>query len=150
MADRVELRLGQVPWRPTPDAELVATYRYYDGPLTGVVAQHGNEYVFSCLDGVDETLSLWYFAPIRREQRERLEALPGAEFEHAFRDEPIDGCWVLALVHERLGIVAFEAVEDTDDGDVMEDHMKAALTALQHRLIEMSQDAEHLEFTLAQ
>lgn len=75
MADRIELQLGHAPWRPTRDVELVATYRYYDGPLTGVIRQHGNEYLFSCLDGEADMLSLRWYAAISVEQRARLDAV---------------------------------------------------------------------------
>lgn len=146
MADRIELAHGHVPWRPTTDSQLVATYRYYDGPLTGIVAQHGNEYVFSCLDGENELLSLWIFAPIRHDQRELLEALPAADFWEAFRHKPLAGTHVLALVTERLGIVDFEAVEESEH---MQKDMRAALRTLRSRLSDLSEDAGNLELTLA-
>jgi hypothetical protein len=148
MADRIELALGHAPWRPTTASELLATYRYYDGPLTGVVSQHGNDYFFSCLDGEADTLSLWFYVPIKREQRERLEAMSPEEFAQAYRHEPLEGCMVLALATERLGIVDFEAVEDCEDDRVVEAGMRHALQALRQRLVELGDDASHLDLTL--
>lgn len=147
MADRIQLRLGHAPWLPTEDSELAATYRYYDGPLTGVIRQHGNDYVFSCLDGQSETLSLWYYAPIKPEQRLRLEALPTQEFSKAFSSEMWEGCIVLAFATEQLGIVDYETVEDHDDYNVLTARLEQALNRLRERLSDLSSDAEGLAVT---
>ncbi len=149
MADRIELQLGHVPWRPTPDVELVATYRYYDGPLTGVIRQHGNEYLFSCLDGEADMLSLWWYAAISAEQRARLEALSQADFANALNNENLTGWAVLAFATERLGIVDFEPVEDSADPEMLRTRMLQALDELRRRLQDLSQDAGQLELTLA-
>lgn len=149
MADRIELQHGHMPWRPSLDSELVATYRYYDGPLTGVISQHGNEYVFSCLDGEVETLSLWFFASIDQGQRERLEAMGPDEFQARFAHESWHGCIVLAFATERLGIVDWESVEDSDDAETQADNLRHAFRVLRRRLDELGDDASHLELTLA-
>lgn len=149
MADRIELREGSAPWRPTPDSEVVAMYRYCDAPLAGVVSQHGNEYLFWCLDGELDTLSLWFFASITADQRERLEATPIEDFYTSYMQEPLRGCITLAFATERLGIVDTEAVEDDDDDAVMAQRLQDALTQLRNRLAELNDDAARLELSLA-
>lgn len=148
MADRIELHEGSAPWRPSPDAELLATYRYYDCPLVGVVAQHGNEYLFACLDGETEILSLWLYATLRADQRAQLEHTPAEEFTQTLHHLALDGCAMLAFATEGLGIVDSEPVEDDPDPAVVGERMRAALHNLRQRLSELSEDASHLEVTV--
>lgn len=149
MADRIELELGHAPWRPSSDSELITTYRYYDGPLLGVVRQHGNDYIFSCLAGEDETLSLWFYAPITGEQQVRFAAMTSEEFNEAWPHTPLAGNTVLAFATERLGIVDSEAVEDSDDPEIAGERLRVAARALRERLHELSEDAAHLETAIA-
>ena len=113
-------------------------------PLLGVVSLHGNEYLYGCIDGEDETLSLWYYADIRPHQRERFEAMSPEEFNQAHLNEEFEGPSALAFATDRLGIVAFATVEESPDRAVVRERTQAALAAMRRRLSELSDDADHL------
>lgn len=149
MADLVELARGPDPWQPTSDSELVVEYRHYDVPLTGVLGQHDREYLFMCLQGADEDLSLWWYVPITQAQRSRLEALPAEQFDGALRLEVFYGWSRLAFATELLGILDYEDAELSEDPVVAEQNTSAAITALVARLDGLTGQAHEMAAALA-
>ncbi len=138
MSDLIRLEHGRQPWKPTPDTELVVEYQYYDVPLSGILRQHGIEYLFACLDGENETLSLWLFIAVSPGQREALEQGEGS-FAERLRNLPLPGWGRLALVTERIGIIDFEDSDGTPEG------VHTALRALQQRFDDLNSDAHELQ-----
>lgn len=141
MADLIELHNRCAPWKPSPDSELVAQYRYYDVPLAGVIRQGDREFIFMCLDGETETISLWWYAHITPEQRAELESLEGAVFDESLRHMPFNGWTRLAFATTNLGVVDYEDVEDLPDGE----GFRVALRTLNSRLDQLSEDAKELQ-----
>lgn len=141
MGDLAALQQGFPPWKPTPDSAMVAQYRYYDIPLAGVIRQGELEYIFMCIDGHDEQVSLWWFAPIDAEQRKQLETATPEGFDAVLSSMPFHGWSRLALVTENLGIVDYEDVEDSPEG------AKRALKALQERVDDLQGDVHRLVLT---
>jgi hypothetical protein len=77
MVDRIQLGKHYSPWEPSSDAQLLATYLYYDIPRIGVVAQHGEAYLFRCIEGYADDIHVWAYAPIQATELEELDKANG-------------------------------------------------------------------------
>lgn len=75
MADRIDLRVGDLPWRPD-GSELSSVLHHYDMPLSGVISQHGSSYYFWCIRGEVTQGSLWGYAAIADHELHELENEP--------------------------------------------------------------------------
>jgi hypothetical protein len=75
MADRIELREGNLPWKPG-GAESVAVLNKYDMPLSGVIIQHGTPFFFWCIRGEVTQGTLWGYVPIGEHERHEIEHEP--------------------------------------------------------------------------
>jgi hypothetical protein len=64
MSDHVELEHHHSPWQPTPESKAIREYHRYDAPLLGVLTQHGVPYLFWCLHGVVERVSIWAYVTL--------------------------------------------------------------------------------------
>lgn len=138
VADVVEIHRGFAPWKPSPDAELVKEYRYYDVPRTGVIEQHGVRYFFTCLDDdPDELVSIWFYCHLTREDEAVLDSASAAEFDTCV---DFDGPGLLALAFEEVGIVAAEVMDE-----LTSEHLAEAHDALVRRLRSQTEAAQELE-----
>lgn len=144
MADLAALQHGQPPWKPTLATETVTEYQYYSMPLCGVIRQDEREFLYMCLDGQDETLSLWWYVPISLEQREAIESSTPNDYDDLLGRMEFHGWTRLAFATPRVGIVDYEDVEDTPDGKA---GLLAALRAMQARLDRLHNDAQRLELS---
>ncbi len=138
MGDLARLMHRQPAWKPTRDSVPVAEYQYHEMPLVGVFRQDGREFLFMCVDGQDEVLSLWWYVAIESEQRAAIESA-SPEYDDLVGTMQLHGWSRLAFATTRLGIVDFEDVKDSEEG------AEAALHALQARLDELHDDAHGLE-----
>lgn len=75
MADRINLRVGDLPWRPD-GSELSSVFHRYDMPLSGIITQHGTAYFFWCIRGEVTQGSLWGYAAIGDHEVHELENEP--------------------------------------------------------------------------
>lgn len=75
MADRIELRVGDLPWEPRAAEELVVLHQY-DMPLAGVIVQHGTSFFFWCVKGEVTQATLWGYTPVSDQERHELEGEP--------------------------------------------------------------------------
>ena len=75
MADRIDLRVGDLPWRPE-GSELASVLHHYDMPLSGIISQHGTSYYFWCIRGEVTQGSLWGYAAIGDHEAHELENEP--------------------------------------------------------------------------
>ncbi|MDQ1683853.1 MAG: hypothetical protein QOC82_590 [Frankiaceae bacterium] len=144
MVDTVSMQEGRPPWKPTLDSAVIAEYRYYDIPLIGVIEQGDRRYLFWCLDGADEPLSLWFYAYITEGQIKRLEAAH-EDFDEVFRAMDFEGWGRLALATPNVGIVDYE---DFD----MDDHpesVRVAIRKLKERVHQLSALADEFEPPMA-
>ncbi len=117
MSDLAVIQHGRPPWEPSTDSELVAEYQHYDVPLVGVIRQGDTEYLFVCVDGQDEVVSLWWFTAIGSEQRAQIEQAESPdEFGRLLEAMPFDGWSRLALATQHTGIVEYVDVEDMAGG----------------------------------
>lgn len=113
MSDLIRLGYGARPWQPSPDAELVAEYQFYDIPLSGILRQGGLEYLFLCLDGAEANVSLWWYTQVTAERRQWLESAPDQqEFNRRLHVTDYEGWSRLAIATERGGIFDYEDVAD--------------------------------------
>jgi hypothetical protein len=142
MVDTAMVHEGCPPWKPTPDSVVVAEYRYYDIPLFGVIQQGDRQYMFYCVDGADELLSLWWYAHITDEQRHQLDTA-GENFEQVSRTMNFEGWGRLALATTNVGIVDYEDFDmDEPDGSK---GFEVAFGKLQDRIHHLSSLADDLE-----
>lgn len=75
MADRIELQVGDLPWKPTGSEEPLVLHKY-DMPLSGIIDQHGASYFFWCIRGEITRGTLWGYAPIGDQERHEIENEP--------------------------------------------------------------------------
>jgi hypothetical protein len=144
MSDQIRLEVGHQPWKPSPDSQMVVEYQYYDIPLSGILEQDGQQYMFVCLDGADENLSVWWYTLINAEQRQWMESATTAEeFHERLHTTNFEGWSRLALATQRHGIFDYEDVPDEAEG------MGEAFKALLDRLDSLKDEAHHRELAWA-
>lgn len=130
MADVLHVTKGAPPWLPSPDAELVAEFSYYDVPLSGVIRQHGVDFYFQCLDNTPDPVSFWMYLHVTESERERLESAPSPEdFDRLVGDIDVDRPVVLALALERLGILSWRTLPAHID-EVVKEEMRELVNEL--------------------
>jgi hypothetical protein len=64
---------GALPWRPNSTASLVDVYHRYDIPLVGIVEDDDTQYLFQCLAGHADDVSVWAYTPVTEREQEVLE-----------------------------------------------------------------------------
>jgi hypothetical protein len=113
VADAILVQPGSKPWQPGDGSstKLVEVLHEYDVPLVGVVSQCGVDYVFSCLAGEAEPFSLWCYALLSDDDRERLDAASTQDELNELVDELMEPPCVLAAAGEGYGIIASRAVQ---------------------------------------
>jgi hypothetical protein len=77
MVDHIQLGKHYSPWEPSGDAQLLATYLYYDIPRMGTISQHGEVYLFRCIEGYADDIHVWAYAPVRAEDLDELDKANG-------------------------------------------------------------------------
>lgn len=140
MSDLIRLDHGEPPWRPTPDAEVVKQYRYYDIPLCGVVRQGACEYVFEQIDEGEDDVgwpSLWLYFPVTAPERAYLEE-SSETFAERFSTLRLHGWGCLALATDRLGIV------DVEDSELTREAITQAVAKMSERLGQMSERVKQM------
>lgn len=75
MADRIELKKGDLPWQPDGAENVVVLHRY-DMPLAGIIEQHGSPYFFWCIKGEVTRGTLWGYVAIGDDERHEIEGEP--------------------------------------------------------------------------
>jgi hypothetical protein len=104
MSDLIDIHIGALPWKPTPDTKLIKTFNYYDMPLSGILTQHGQDHLFRCVEGQVDPSNLWIYTPLEPAD---LELLAEADDLHAALTAiTTDGRAVaLAVNEESRGVV---------------------------------------------
>lgn len=126
MADQPRIHGGLTPWQPTEyQTRLIAEYHRYDIPLLGVIEQSGSLFLFQCLTGEVEQLSIWAYTPLSAEEKARLDILEGEEFE-GLVESVTDRPGTAALAVEGWGIIATYEVADWSDPDEAVDSLLSA------------------------
>ncbi|WP_432957674.1 hypothetical protein [Micromonospora haikouensis] len=107
MGDHLQVATGMPPWRPSADSSLVAEYSYFDFPTSGVIEQHGAEFVFRCFAGADEDVSFWMYTLIQTSERHLLESAPSPQdFERILDEIKFHRPVTVAVAIEGIGIAA--------------------------------------------
>lgn len=141
MSDLIALDVGRHPWKPTPESELVIEYQHYDIPLTGVIRQGGVEYLFACLDGAEDNVSVWWYTHITLDQRGWLEsAATVEEFHERLHSINFESWSRLALATQRQGILDYDDVMGDSAHDV-----GRAYQVLLERVDSLKNEAHDLE-----
>lgn len=102
MSDAIAIQPHADPWLPSPDSELVTTYDRYNVPLIGHLRQHGDDYVFWCVEGVMAEVGLWAYVLVRPAELAVLEEAD--DFDAAFAKVTAGQPVVLAIASEGRGI----------------------------------------------
>jgi hypothetical protein len=95
---------GHRPWRPTDDAELVATWDFYDMPLSGAFQTgEGRMWAFLCEEGELSGWNLWTYVPVEPLEVKLIDAAedPDEVIEELRRMRP----YVLAVANDYQGLV---------------------------------------------
>ncbi|MGH9091418.1 MAG: hypothetical protein ACRDZR_08600 [Acidimicrobiales bacterium] len=146
MSDLISLSRGRKPWDPALGSDLVAVYNTYDGPLLGVIEQDGVQYLFECIYGHVESLSLWLYSSLRPGCQQLLESLSGDAFDQMVKQVQKSAGARLSLVVEGLGIVAVaDAVDFPGDLPTAVHELVADYRNTVERLQSTESEAEDLE-----
>lgn len=106
MSDLISLSRGAEPWRPTSSTELVEVYKTYDGPLLGILSQDSVRYLFECIYGHIESLSVWLYSYVPEGALSLLDDHKGDPFDQLVRQIQTNVPGRIALVIEGEGVVA--------------------------------------------
>ena len=109
IADRIELREGDLPWQPHAAEDVVVLNRC-DMPLTGMIRQHGNSYFFWCLRGEVTQGTLWGYLPIGDQERHEIEHEPRDLILRNLSSRP--RAWTLAFSIEGRGVVKWRDLDE--------------------------------------
>jgi hypothetical protein len=108
----ISVQNGCPPWAPTRHTELLQPLKAYDGPLAGVVAQGDEHFLFYCLAGHVEPVSVWVYAALEHDDEVALREVTTCSFdavvERILATRPI----VVALAKEEAGIVLTTVVAE--------------------------------------
>lgn len=137
MADVIHIVKGFSPWQPDADAELAKTYQYYEIPTAGIIDQHGTRFFFFCVDGAEDSVSLWFYSWISPALEDAIDA---ADSESFFEVAEFDGPSTMALAVEGLGIVVDVVLEELNTESV-----QAAYQALKEQLQSWVNAADELD-----
>jgi hypothetical protein len=105
MGDAIAIHKGTLPWVPNEfQTRMVEEFHHYDMPLVGVVEQSGVDYLFQCVVGEVEPISIWQYTILHPDERAKLEEasqdeLLGLAFDFSRR------AGVLAIAIEDVGII---------------------------------------------
>jgi hypothetical protein len=75
MSDSIRLEVGGRPWLPSSDAELTDTLIYNNGPIAGLLRQHGSIYFFRCVEGFGDTVHVWVYAHVSEHEADFLRSM---------------------------------------------------------------------------
>lgn len=107
MADHLQVATGSPPWQPSEDSRVVVEYSYFDFPTSGIIEQHGAEFVFCCFAGADEDVSFWMYTMVDHGERRLLESAPSPEdFERVLDEIRLHRPITVAVAIDGIGIAA--------------------------------------------
>lgn len=146
MSDVIRVANGAAPWQPTATSQIVETFSFYDQPLQGILEQDGLLYLFDCLYGHVEGLSLWLYTMVLKSEVDSLLALENIGDFDEFRGQlHKNERGVLALAIEDYGIIVSGIVEDTRELPTMAGELAHQYLDTVERLRRHSTEAEELE-----
>jgi hypothetical protein len=97
----LKLEEGRWPWEPSGEARLLQVLDQFNVPTEGFLEEEGNVYLFRCIDGHADPLSLWIYAPVPKRHPD-------------LRESHDDSAWVTLI---GASAVSF-ALVDSDRGIV--------------------------------
>lgn len=105
MTETLQVEEGRRPWQPGPDAQVVKVLDRFDVPTVGFLEENGHMFVFRCLDGHAEEISVWMYAPVMGELK--LPQVGGYDdaLDEVFAASPVV-TFALADIHRGITRVA--------------------------------------------
>jgi len=79
MSDQIGLSIGAAPWQPSGDSHIERIYDRYDMPTAGVFSQAGCLFLFECIEGVNQKVNVWAYAPLLSWESSDLDGLSGED-----------------------------------------------------------------------
>jgi len=110
VSDQINLSIGEAPWQPSHDSEVVLEFNHYDMPTAGVLSQAGCFYLFECLEGVADDFNIWAYTPLYSDEKDRLSTLAGSSLRQA-----MEGVW-----ESRPATCALAVADQIQTGAVIE------------------------------
>jgi hypothetical protein len=145
MSDLVRLSRGASPWQPTPTAEIVEIFNEYDQPLLGVFRQDGAYYLFDCLWGHVEMLSVWMYTHLTESELMSLKQCTDARWDSMKLELQRCTAATIALVVDGAGIVELGVASDFPrDFDMVLNDLVEGYLQYVRRLEESKPDADEL------
>jgi hypothetical protein len=115
MTSQIAIEQGRPPWLPAADAEPVLTLHTYDMPLVGVIRQHGQLYLFRCIDGHVDKANLWTYTVLSPEEFAELEQVTTDSLDDTVDSAAADRPAVLALADDNRGITLSTLIDHPED-----------------------------------
>lgn len=107
MSDQIQLSPGSAPWLPSPDTEPIETLSYYDGPLLGLIRQHGVPYLFRCLGGELGSAQIWLYVTLAERDSDALQNSAGESLDELIESLSSTTATV-ALADDKSGLLYWE------------------------------------------
>jgi hypothetical protein len=123
MNDRVRIQAGAHPWQPSPESELVATYHQYDKPLVGLLRQNGSLFLFRCVEGHADDVSLWVYSAVSEEDVSTIDAVDDIDAE---LDRLLSGVPLVFAVSSDDAVVGSGLLEQPGSNRYLERAIQAA------------------------
>ncbi|MEU9884354.1 hypothetical protein [Sphaerisporangium sp. NPDC051011] len=80
MPEHIRLRFGALPWQPGDDSTLSTAYDRHDRPVSGLLDQRGQLYLFDCIEGHAWDVNVWVYTPVTNADADKLADAEGREF----------------------------------------------------------------------
>lgn len=88
------------PWMPATDVVPVHEFDRYNIPLSGILEQDGQMYLFACVFGEEDPDNVWAYAPVADDEIEHLRQLTGNDVLDAVEDALSNKPLVVAFANE--------------------------------------------------
>ena len=147
MSDVIRVANGAAPWQPTTTSTIVETFNFYDQPLQGIIEQDGCLYLFDCLYGHVDGLSLWLYSLVQQSEAVALLASESDEdFERIRSEIHSSEPGLLAIAVDDYGIIVSGTVENVpSDMSPMVSQLVSEYRSTVQRLSSHTNEAEELE-----
>jgi hypothetical protein len=105
--------LGQLPWKPCPDARDVNVWHQYEHPHTGTFTTDAGTVIFTVVGGVETDVSVWAYACLTPDEGHDIDAIGFNSLAHLreFIDETFATHQLVLALADDLLITSWAVAE---------------------------------------
>jgi hypothetical protein len=106
---------GARPWLPASNVTALTILNEYDIPLSGLIEQNGETYLYVCLLGELEELNIWAYSPLGEAEGQRLATLHDDELATAI-DEALANRMLIVAIADDHELAAWLRIDSGLEG----------------------------------